>query len=100
MKWYDNDQLLNGLIGVNSTFLETTVEMSVYGTIVNVTGYSVFLETKHIPSSRSTIYKCHIENDLGVITVVFNDLNAPEFESDMLAMSTMVIPSKITETSM
>lgn len=100
MKWYDNDQPLNGLIVVNSTFLETTVEISVYGTNVNVTGYSVFLQTKHMPLLSSTIYKCHIENSLGFINVVFNDLNTPESESDMQSKSTMVIPSIKTETSM
>ncbi|XP_071181346.1 uncharacterized protein [Mytilus edulis] len=100
IKWYDNDQPLNGLIVVNSTFLETTVAISVYGTNVNVTGYSVFLQTKHMPLLSSTIYKCHIENNLGFINVVFNDLNTPEFESDMHKKSTMEIPSIKTETSM
>lgn len=99
MKWYDNDQPLNGLIVVNSTFLETAVEISVDGTNVNVTGYSVFLQTKHMALSSSTNYKCHVENDLGFITVVFNDLNTPEFESDMYTQSTMVMPSIKTEKS-
>ncbi|CAG2194653.1 unnamed protein product [Mytilus edulis] len=98
MKWYDNDQPLNGLIVVNSTFLETPVEISVYGTTVNITGYFIFLQTKQMPLSSSTIYKCHIENSLGFINVVFNDLNTPKFESDMHVMSTMEIPSIKMET--
>lgn len=100
MKWYDNDQPLNGLIVVNSTFVETPVEISVYGTTVNITGYFIFLQTKQMPLSSSTIYKCHIENSLGFINVVFNDLNTPKFESDMHVMSTMEIPSIKMETRM
>lgn len=88
LKWFENDQVLNGQIGLKSGFRETAVVMPVYGTQVNITGYSVFLQTKHTFLSNSTVFKCHIENTLGFINVVFDELNTADSDEDMYSRST------------
>lgn len=88
LKWFDNDQVLNGQIDAKHGFRETTLVIPVYGTQVNITGYSVFLQINHTLLSNSLVFQCHIENTLGFINVVFDELNTSEFDEDMYSSST------------
>lgn len=96
IKWYDNNRSLDDSMNLNSTYRETTVENNIYGSKVNVTGYLVYLRIKQTLNRSSSVYTCHISNNIGYTNVVFQE----ELNKDMFSRSAEEISTIKYETSM